>query len=34
VDLIEFHVPKLARRELVGVEDGPMELVVSWQDRG
>jgi hypothetical protein len=27
-------VPKLARRELVGVEDGPMELVVSWQDRG
>ena len=33
-DLIEFHVPKLARRELVGVEDGPMELVVSWQDRG
>jgi len=34
VDLIEFHVPKLARRELVGVEDGPMEIVVSWQDRG
>jgi hypothetical protein len=27
-------VPKLARRELVGVEDGPMELIVSWQDRG
>ena len=34
VDLIEFHVPKLARRELVGVEDGPLELIVSWKDRG
>ena len=27
-DLIEYHVPKLARRAVVGAEDGPMTLEV------
>jgi len=34
VSLIEFHVPKLARRELVGGEDGPMTLEVRWLTSG
>lgn len=32
--LLEYHVPKLSRRELTGLEDGPVELVVSWAGDG
>jgi hypothetical protein len=28
----EYHVPKLARTEHTGANDGPIELVVKWQD--
>jgi hypothetical protein len=28
----EYHVPKLARQEHVGADNGPIELVVKWQD--
>ena len=28
--VIEYHVPKLARTEHTGANDGPMELVVKW----
>jgi len=31
-DLIEYHVPKLARTELTGKDEGPVELVVKWLD--
>ncbi len=31
MDVVEYHVPKLARHEVTG-EDGPVELVVRWQD--
>ena len=34
VSLIEFHVPKLARRELVGGGDEPMTLEVRWLTSG
>ncbi len=29
-DLLEYHVPKLARTELTGAEEGPIEMVVTW----
>ena len=28
----EYHVPKLARQEHVGADNGPIEMVVKWQD--
>lgn len=28
--LLDYHVPKLARVEHTGKDDGPMELVVKW----
>ena len=28
----EYHVPKLARTEHTGANDGPIELIVKWQD--
>lgn len=28
--LLEYHVPKLARTEVVGKDDGPVEIAVSW----
>jgi hypothetical protein len=28
----EYHVPKRARQEHVGADNGPIELVVKWQD--
>jgi hypothetical protein len=28
----EYHVPKLARTEHTGANDGPIEMVVKWQD--
>ena len=30
-DLLEYHVPKLARTELTGVDGGPQELKITWQ---
>ena len=30
-DVLEYHVPKLARTELTGVDQGPVELVVKWR---
>jgi hypothetical protein len=30
--LLEYHVPKLSRAELTGVDDGPQEIVVRWLD--
>lgn len=32
-ELIEYHVPKLARNEVTGPDEGPLELVVSWQEK-
>lgn len=29
--LAEYHVPKLARTEVVGDKDQPVELKISWQ---
>jgi hypothetical protein len=29
-DLLEYHVPKLARTEVVGKDEGPIEIAVSW----
>ena len=31
-DLLEYHVPKLARTEVTGADGGPQELVVRWAD--
>jgi hypothetical protein len=28
---IEYHIPKLARTELVGENDGPIEMTITWQ---
>jgi len=28
--VIEYHVPKLARTEHTGADDGPIEMVVTW----
>jgi hypothetical protein len=27
----EFHLPKLARTELTGSENGPIQIAVGWQ---
>lgn len=32
MDVIEYHIPKLARTELTGKDDGPVKLEVSWRD--
>jgi hypothetical protein len=29
-DLLEYHVPKLARTEVTGQDEGPVELSISW----
>ena len=29
-DLLEYHVPKLARTEVTGKDEGPVELSISW----
>ena len=29
-DMIEYHVPKLARTELTGADQGAIEMVVKW----
>lgn len=28
---IEYHIPKLARTELTGSENGPIQIAVGWQ---
>ena len=28
--VVEYHVPKLARTELTGADQGPLEMVVKW----
>ena len=28
--VVEYHVPKLARTEITGVDEGPIEMVVTW----
>lgn len=30
--LLEYHVPKLARVEHSGPDDGPVELVIKWKE--
>ena len=32
--MLEFYVPKVARREVVGKDDGPVEVIVSWAGEG
>ena len=32
--MLEFYVPKVARREVVGEDDGPVEMIVSWASEG
>ena len=32
MSVAEYHVPKLARQEHVGADNGPIEMVVKWQD--
>jgi hypothetical protein len=29
--MAEYHIPKLARTEVTGNDNGPVELVVTWQ---
>ena len=29
-DMLEYHVPKLARTEHTGADEGPVEIVISW----
>ena len=29
--MAEYHIPKLARTEVTGKDDGPVELVITWQ---
>jgi hypothetical protein len=31
MDVVEYHVPKLARVETTGKDEGPIEYVVSWK---
>ena len=28
--VVEYHVPKLARTEVTGADQGPVEMVVTW----
>jgi hypothetical protein len=30
-DVIEYHIPKLARTEHTGAEEGPVEILFSWK---
>ena len=29
-DMLEYHVPKLARTEVTGADECPVEIVISW----
>jgi hypothetical protein len=31
-DLVEYHVPKLARTEVTGQDQGPVKIEVSWRE--
>jgi hypothetical protein len=31
MDVIEYHIPKLARTELTGQDNGPIKLEVGWR---
>lgn len=31
-NLLEYHVPKLARTEHTGADEGPVELVIKWKE--
>ena len=31
-DLVEYHVPKLARTEVTGSDEGPVKIEVCWRD--
>ena len=31
-DLLEYHVPKLARTEVTGADGGPQEMICRWAD--
>jgi hypothetical protein len=28
---IEYHIPKLARTEVTGAENGPIQIAIGWQ---
>jgi hypothetical protein len=28
--VVEYHVPKLARTEVTGADEGPIEMVIKW----
>jgi hypothetical protein len=30
--VVEYHVPKLARNEVTGADEGPVELTIQWSD--
>ena len=30
--VVEYHVPKLARNEVTGADQGPVELTIQWSD--
>lgn len=30
--VVEYHVPKLARTEMTGKDQGPVEMVVRWHE--
>ena len=32
MDVIEYHIPKLARTEHTGADSGPVQMIVKWQD--
>ena len=30
--VVEYHVPKLARHELTGADEGSIEMVIKWEN--
>jgi len=28
---VEYHVPKLARKEITGADEGAIEMVIKWE---
>lgn len=30
--MIEYHIPRIARTEHVGANEGPIEMIVKWND--
>ena len=31
-DVIEYHIPKLARTEVTGKDGNPQQMIVTWQE--